>query len=52
MVRDLWICELKGVFPPCRHNPGKAIFRPEDVAEAGVHLPRTFRNLRHTPRNT
>ena len=43
MTRGLWICGLKGRFPPCRHNPGKTIFRPPDVEVAGIHLPIRYR---------
>jgi hypothetical protein len=39
LTDGLWICKLRGFFPPCRHNPGKAIFRPSAVAEAGIHVP-------------
>ncbi len=39
LTKGLWICDLPGFFPPCRHNPGKAIFRAAAVAEAGVHIP-------------
>ena len=38
-----WICRLEGMFSPCRHNPGKSVFRPPAVELAGVHHPRRFR---------
>ena len=42
MVDGLWICNLTGLFPPCRHNPGKTIVRPPDIAEAGIHVPNRY----------
>ena len=39
----LWICQLPGSFSPCRHNPGKSLFRPQHVLEAGVHHPQAWR---------
>ena len=39
MIDGLWICSLPGLFSPCRHNPGKTIFRPLDVEVAGIHAP-------------
>uniref|UniRef100_A0A7S0LWF2 Glycosyltransferase family 92 protein n=1 Tax=Cryptomonas curvata TaxID=233186 RepID=A0A7S0LWF2_9CRYP len=44
LTEGLWICKLAGYFPPCRHNPGKTIFRPEAVAEAGIHVPERMRH--------
>ena len=41
--KGLWVCRLPGYFSPCRHNPGKSLFRPEDVLEAGVHAPAAWR---------
>ena len=43
LVEGLWICELPGLFSPCRHNPGKAIFRPPAVDLAGIHIPDRMR---------
>jgi hypothetical protein len=41
--KGLWICKLPGFFSPCRHNPGKSLFRPADALEAGVHNPAAWR---------
>ena len=42
--KSLWICKLPGYFSPCRHNPGKSLFRPAFAVEAGVHAPTTWRS--------
>ena len=46
--KELWICKLPGYFSPCRHNPGKSMFRPQDVLEAGVHAPAKWRGSYRT----
>jgi hypothetical protein len=43
LTGGLWICALPGLFSPCRHNPGKTIFRPAAVALAGIHTPARMR---------
>ena len=45
---ELWICKLPGYFSPCRHNPGKSLFRPQDVLEVGVHVPNKWRGEHQT----